>query len=304
MKYCDMHCDALTQEGVLQIQGDFLRKNGCLLQCFAVFLHGEKATFTQAQAQIDRFEALCRANGYRRVRKSGEVREGEVNALLTVENGAVIGNDLRDLDALYQRGVRMMTLIWNERNGLGFPNGRGAVEGVAVRARERERGLTAFGVEAVERMNELGVIVDVSHGSDKLLSDVAAISKKPFVASHSNAQSAYDCSRNLTDEQIRIIADCGGVVGLNFCPYFLAEQNTAEVQREAMLRHIRAILNAGGEEVLALGSDFDGIPPNAYLPNAGELFKLFEEVEGAFGARILEKFTCKNFLRVFREVCG
>lgn len=311
MKYCDLHCDALTTEGALQVTKENLAAGGCFLQCFAAFVSVREGRYASALSLCDKFDSLCNRAGYHAVRREKELKEDEINALLTVEEGGAIEGSLDKLDALYARGVRMMTLTWNHPNEIGhpnFPDYAGLVAGrVPFSAREKRRGLTPFGFAAVERMNKLGMIIDVSHGSDKLFEDVAGLcgaSQKPFVASHSGANSVYNCARNLTDEQIKTLADCGGVIGLDFCADFLSDDKTAAGQREALLAHARRVMNAGGVEALAIGSDFDGIPQNPYLKNPSYMPAFLEELEKEFGSAATEKIARKNFLRVFREVCG
>lgn len=306
MKYCDLHCDALTREGVAQVTGQSLSAGGCLLQCFAAFISPREGRFCRALELADAFDELCKREGFHAVRTLSELKEDEINALFTIEEGGAIEGSLEKLDALFARGARMMTLTWNYPNEIGYPNFpdyEGLRSGVGFAEREGVRGLTKFGREAVERMNELGMIVDVSHGSDALFRDVADVSRSPFVASHSGARSVFDCARNLTDEQIALLADRGGVVGLDFCADFTSSDQSAEGQRAALLAHARAIVNAGGEEVLALGSDFDGIPENPYLKDPSYVPLFLEDLEDAFGGAA-EKFARTNFLRVFGDVCG
>lgn len=307
MKYCDLHCDALTAEGGLQVTKENLAAGGCFLQCFAAFISAREGRYASALALCDKFDSLCKTEGYHAVRHVSELEEGKINALLTVEEGGAAEGSLEKLDALYARGVRMMTLTWNYPNEIGYPNFpdyEGLKAGrVPFSAREAERGLTPFGFQAVAHMNTLGIIVDVSHGSDKLFADVAQAAKKPFVASHSGANTVYNCARNLTDEQIKTLADCGGVIGLDFCADFLTDDKTAAGQKEALLAHARHIVNAGGVETLAIGSDFDGIPENPYLKNPSFMPAFLEELEREFGSRAAEKIAYKNFLRVFEEVC-
>ena len=147
-----------------------------------------------------------------------------------------------------------------------------------------------------------GMLVDVSHASDKLFREVAAY-KRPFVASHSNSAAVQAWARNLTDAQLKAVADCGGVVGLNFCMDFLSDDKSAEGQRRALLAHARHILSVAGEDTLALGSDFDGIPPNSFLPDPSHMPKFLGLLADAFGSRVAEKIAAGNFLRVFAEVC-
>ncbi len=302
MKYCDLHCDALTNEGVLQVTGENLRKGGCLLQCFAAFVSVKNGRYARALALCDCFDGLCKKEGFHPVLRADDLREDKINALLTVEEGGAIEGNIGKLYALYGRGVRMMGLTWNYPNEIGFPSFFRYPDD--LRTREPTRGLTPFGRSVVAEMNELGMIIDLSHGSDQLLADVLSISRQPVVASHSNARAVYDCPRNLSDGQIRAIAEGGGVVGLNFCARFLADDLSAEGQRAAILAHARAIVNAGGEDCLALGSDFDGIPANAFLPTPAKMPVLLEALTKAFGVRVTEKFASGNFLRVFRAVCG
>ena len=275
------------------------------MQCFAAFV-SSKEKYKEALALADKFDTYCKENGLRKITRADEIGGG-INALFTVEDGGAIEGSLDKLDALYARGARMMTLTWNYPNEIGFPNFpdyEGLLAGrLPLSRRQTELGLTPFGAAAVERMNELGVIVDVSHGSDKLVEEVGRVSRHPFVASHSGARRICDCARNLTDEGIKKIADSGGVVGLDFCADFSGGGNTAEGQKAALFKHAEAILDAGGEDALAVGSDFDGIPENPYLRTPADMPVFLETLAAAFGSRVAEKIAYKNFLRVFEEVC-
>ena len=373
MKYIDLHCDALTSEGVLQVTKENLRRGGCMLQCFAAFVNVQKCTpagrFARAVFLCEKFEEMCEKEGYRVVRKFSDIEEGKLNAMLTVEEGGAIEGSLEKLEELYFRGVRMMTLTWNFENEIGAPSptpppnklGEGKVNAtpsLCARgenachpcakgenelgapsptpppnklgegkvnatpnpyAREENAcppcaggenacppcargGLTAFGRSAAERMKELGMIADVSHGSDRLVKDVAEIMRGPFAASHSNARSVFPHPRNLGDREIRLIADSGGVIGLNFFADFLSPDRSAAGQREALLAHAEHIIKVGGEDVLAIGSDFDGIPENPYLKNPSFMPEFIMELQKKFGGDAAEKICRKNVLRVFREV--
>lgn len=309
MKYIDLHCDALTNEGVMQVTGENLIRGRCLLQCFAAFIHEKSNRFERTIALAEKFNALCEREGFQPVRKGTDIKEGNLNAMLTVEEGGAIEGSLEKLETLYARGVRMMTLTWNYPNEIGFPNFpdyEGLKAGrISPYAREKEHGLTPFGRQAVERMCELKMLVDVSHGSDRLVEDAAGICKEkgtPFVASHSGAAEVCPWARNLEDEQIRLIADCGGVIGLDFCADFTSPDQTPEGQRAALLAHAEHILRIGGEDVLAIGSDFDGIPENPYLKNPAFVPAFLEELTKKFGERIAEKIARENALRVLREI--
>lgn len=166
-------------------------------------------------------------------------------------------------------------------------------------------GLTSFGRAAVERMAELGMLVDVSHGSDALLFDVAATLKRthtPFVASHSGARAVFPHPRNLSDEGIRAVAESGGVIGLCFVPAFLTDDGTAAGNREAILAHARHIVRVGGEDALALGSDFDGAPENPYLQDAASLPRLYDDLCAIFSPHVAQNAFFSNALRVFQTI--
>lgn len=166
-------------------------------------------------------------------------------ALLTVEGGEVLEGDIRMLKVLYRMGVRSLCLTWNNRNEIA--------DGVAEM--QTWGGLTLFGREVVKKMNKLGMIVDVSHIAEKGFWDVLELSEDPVIASHSNSQAVWEHPRNLTDEQIKGIAQKKGVIGLNFVADFLGEQGSGFDQ---LLRHIDHICDIVGDEYLGFGSDFDG----------------------------------------------
>ena len=149
---------------------------------------------------------------------------GHVAALMGVEGGHAIENSLEKLDTLYARGARYMTLTWNNGNDWA---------GSSMDA-ERPGGLSDFGNQVVRRMNDLGMLVDVSHVSDSTFWDVLKISTRPVIASHSCCRALASHPRNLTDDQLRAIAGNGGVVGINFFPVFLDDHfhaQYAEVNR-------------------------------------------------------------------------
>ncbi len=299
MKYIDLHCDALTKEGVAAVSRESLSAGGCALQCFAAFIDPRRQEgFARAMELADAFDAMC-AREHFSACSALSAQTARTAAMLTVEGGEAIEGSLEKLGALFSRGVRMMTLTWNFPNALGFPcapqDPEKSTYGVG-----RFGGLTPFGRAAVEAMAALGMLVDVSHGSDRLVRDVAEVlhGRAPFVASHSGARGAYAHPRNLTDGAVRAIAESGGVVGLCLVPGFLAEDRTAMGQRTAFIAHVSRLLKAGGEEVLALGSDFDGAPPNPYVSSPAEIPRLAEDLAEAFSPRVAEKLLFSNAARV------
>lgn len=218
-------------------------------------------------------------------------REGKMAAFLTIEEGGALEGKMEHLAEFYEEGVRLITLTWNYPNEIGYPN---------IGYRDADKGLTSFGRDVVAEMERLGMIVDVSHLSDRGFYDVAEMMTKPFVASHSNARRVTDHPRNLTDEMIQTIAEAGGVIGLNFANIFLGESPVSRVVD--MVRHVRHIYQVGGREVLALGSDFDGIDPDVEIRDASMLPLLWDSLarEG-FSPDDIEQMQSKNVTRVLKD---
>lgn len=328
MKIVDMHCD--TIERLYHGRGESLFQNNLhvsvrgmeegdyLAQNFAIFVdqkETEDPTNT-ALEMIARYRRemeaaetgsglLKRAGSVREIRKNQ--REGRMSGLLTLEEGGVLGGRLENVSMFYEQGVRMMTLTWNYENELGRPNLLWNPDGTPRLDGRNPQGLKDFGIQAVEEMERLGMIVDVSHLSDGGFWDVLSHTKRPFVASHSNAAEICPVCRNLTDPMIRALGERGGVIGINFCEDFLMgeEGRNPESLMEAILAHIRHMVNIGGMEVCGLGSDFDGIPGNRALSGAGRMQKLPDALNRAgFGISQIEKICSENVLRVYREILG
>lgn len=338
----DMHCDTISEirhrrtekgeecglrENKLHIDARRLKENGYLLQCFALYvnLRGCKAIDGQGLLQPGRAWAALQElyQIYQRemerntdllqpVASAGDLERcrqtGKAGAMLTVEEGGVCGGSLERLEELYALGVRMLTLTWNFPNELGHPN----INALSCRSyqslfqADAVHGLTETGRAFVRRMEELGMLVDVSHLSDKGFWDVAETKSTPFVASHSNARALCPCVRNLTDEMIKVLAERGGVMGLNFCADFLrtvpeGEKNPGRL--EDVTAHALHIFQTGGEDCLGLGSDFDGIDTNEALPGAQAMGKLWEALKrSGFTERQLDKIFYGNVLRVLGDV--
>ncbi|MBQ7954607.1 MAG: dipeptidase [Lachnospiraceae bacterium] len=310
-----------------------LQKSGYLLQNFALFV--EKEACVDPWEQVQKLYALYQeeleknrdivAPVYQFADIEKNRAEGKISALLTVEEGAVCKGEIEKLCKLHEQGVRMMTLTWNYPNELGFPNlngprGQGMQQAAAklsdverdfmvkayLNTPDVENGLTEKGREFVCKMQELGMIVDVSHLSDAGFYEVLECTTKPFVASHSNARAVCPCVRNMTDDMIRKLAERGGVMGLNFCADFLEQlpvgtPNPGTVA--AIVEHARHITNVGGTEVLGLGSDFDGIATHQGLTDAGKMDLLFEGLKrGGFKSGQIDKMFSDNVLRVYKDI--
>jgi membrane dipeptidase len=318
MKYIDMHCDTLTalyriggqlSQNDLHVDLHKMEKGECFLQNFAVFTNIADQDSSFTWKVIDFYDEQMKINEDR-IRKAltyenilENERSGYMNAMLTLEEGSVIDGDLDRLKDFYDRGVRMITLTWNYANGIGFPNFRmeeGDYENILYRINEKD-GLTDFGIGYIRRMEELGMIIDVSHLSDAGFYDVVKYSTKPFVASHSDARSICGVARNLSDEMIRLLADKGGVMGINYCSAFIEDRNETFTTVQGMVDHIRHIVKIGGIDCVGLGSDFDGIENSLEIKDASGVQLLYEALKKYFSEEEIEKIFWKNVLRVYHE---
>ena len=179
-------------------------------------------------------------------REVAELPAGQVAMLATIENALCIGDDLSRLEVLHQRGARILGITWNGSNLLG----QGVME-------DEQQGLTDFGKDAVALAAELGWAVDVSHLNREGVIDVCE-SGVPVLATHSNARAVHDHPRNLSDELLSLIAEGGGLVGVNLFPPFLAAPKE-QVNLDTVVRHIHHLMEFFGEDRVGLGSDLDGI---------------------------------------------
>ncbi len=174
------------------------------------------------------------------------INQKKVGAILTIENGRAIENKIENVDYFYQRGVRAMSINWNEDNLLGC----GALT-------KNDNGLTPLGKKYIKKLNTRNIIVDVSHSSEKTFWDMAKINTKEIVATHSCCKSLCHHPRNLSDEQIKQIANTNGIVGVCYCSEFLQENGVASTVQ--IVKHIAYIVNLVGIDYVGLGSDFDRI---------------------------------------------
>ena len=209
----------------------------------------------------------------------------------------------------YDLGVRKSTLTWNFENELAFPNRavRDAVSGEYHVFPETERGLKKAGQDAVQLMEELGMLIDVSHLGDAGILEILDIvgPHTPVIASHSNARAVTGHPRNLTDQMLRGIAEHGGLTGINFCAAFLTEDGNGVSRIRDMVRHVRYIYNVAGCDAIGLGTDFDGIDDQLEINGAGEMYRLADALSAAgFTSGEIEKIFWRNVMRVYEEVLG
>lgn len=316
VKAFDLHCDTLMKidkkgnlsdcKGMVTLEG--LQQGGVALQCFADFVPTGvfpafcRGAFSKMMFNnyYRKYQAMMKrhADSLYPVLSAADIdraeQEGKIGVLLTIEDGGVMGTELSNVKKYYEKGVRLVTLTWNHPNPIGFPNSSDPTV--------MSKGLTPYGREVVAEMERLGMVVDVSHVSDGVFRDVAEMAGKPFIASHSNAREVCGHTRNMSDEMIRTLAEKGGVMGLNMGPEFLA-QGSEESRIEDMVRHVLHIRNVGGSEVLALGSDFDGIHGTFEVDGPGKWPRLCDALHKAgLTETELEQMWWKNAVRVFRTV--
>lgn len=313
----DSHCDTPShlwdygetlENTTAQVSLPFLQAYAGAVQFFASFTNPYEADPAQYCwdvlrgfcAQLQAYpDVISLVTSYEQL--SERLQEGKIAAILTVEGGQVIGEDLTLLSALYCAGVRAMTLTWNFDNAIG-----GGVLGSFCSREEAERrfrtgkglgsrGLTPFGREVVREMNRLGMMVDVSHGSPALVEEVAACSSRPFLASHSNAMAVCPHPRNLTDAQFLKLVECGGMVGVSFVPSFLSKKDSATIND--VIRHIEHFLSLGGENCIGLGSDFDGMDQTpSDLLNSGDLGQLYDALlKRNYSETLVKKIFFDNY---------
>ncbi|HBT48808.1 MAG: Zn-dependent dipeptidase, microsomal dipeptidase-like protein [Caldanaerobacter subterraneus] len=308
--FVDFHCDTLYRlvdkgtdffERTEERHVDFPRmKEGKVhLQVFAVFVDPKfmrKNAATMALKLIDKMhEIIDKSSEIELVLRGEDIdrikSEGKIGALLSIEGGEALEGEIALLRIFYKLGVRAITLTWSLRNDLGD-----GVEGVP------DAGLTSFGKQVVKEMNRLGMIVDVSHLNEKGFWDVIEISEKPVIASHSNAKALCSHRRNLTDEQIKAIAQKGGVIGINFAPQFLRDDKRATI--EDVLNHIDYMVDLVGEDYVGFGSDFDGISSTPEgLEDISKFPKIVEGlIKRGYTQEQIDKITHKNFENLIKKI--
>jgi membrane dipeptidase len=220
--------------------------------------------------------------------------ESKVAAILSIEGGDALQGDLSALRMFYKLGVRSICLTWNHRNEIA--------DGVADSM--TNGGLTPFGREVIKEMNLLGMLIDLSHISEKGFWDVLEQTEKPILVSHSNSKKLCNHGRNLTDEQIIAVSNNKGVIGINLYPVFL--NNSGKASLKDVISHIEYIASLSGIENIGFGADFDGIEitPDD-IAGIQHLDRIINELHKLnYPNDFIEKFAGKNFLRVFKEVCG
>lgn len=316
----DTHCDTILEWvnrgrdlGVRSGEGHVdlprLREGGVQVQFFACFIEPRYKPDRGLPRVLQLIDAIHRmVAAYPEqvavATTSAEIaairQSGRIAAVISIEGGEAIGSGdeatlLSGLRSVYRLGVRCLSLTWNERNLLADGAGDARSGG----------GLSNLGAAVVAEMNRLRMIVDVSHLSERGFWDVMEVSQQPVLASHSCCWALHAHRRNLKDDQIRALAQAGGVVGINFYPDFLtADPNQATL--EHVLDHIEHALQVGGPDCVGLGADYDGIDTTPLgLEDATRYPALAEGLlRRGYSSDVVEKIMGGNHLRLFRQVVG
>ena len=243
---------------------------------------------------------------FRLCRTTADIRAamaaGAVAAIMHMEGAEAIDEGLDALHLFHAIGLRSLGPVWSRPTAFGH-----GVPFAFPSSPDTGPGLTEAGRRLVRECNSLRIMLDLSHLNEKGFDDVARLSDAPLVATHSNAHAVTPSSRNLTDRQLAMIRDSGGMVGLNFSVSFLRPdgRRVAETGWEPVLRHMDHLLSMLGEDHLGLGSDFDGCTTPEVIGDVTGLPRLIEALEAhGYGRPLLEKLAHGNWLRLLERAIG
>lgn len=331
----DLHCDTLyrlanvperfflpQKSAASHLFYEGLLSSGSLLQCFAMFTDlcdpSYPTPLSSVRSQYDTFRRILALSKGKmvQVQNKSELlackKDKKIGALLTMEESCLSPAPVSLLPAFRSMGVRMATLTWDYHNLLAtaanhtIPLSTPKISSLSsglLQPVSKHPGLSPSGIDYVCEAERFGILIDVSHLSDASFYDVARHSQKPFLASHSNARTVWNVPRNLSDAMLRIIASRGGIVGLNLHEPFLGPSPSSPEQVLSFLvQHVKHILSVAGSDTPALGTDFDGTPGNAAIPDVTFLYR-FEHAlrHSGFSSYQIEKIFYKNAFRFFRE---
>ncbi len=230
------------------------------------------------------------------------IAEGKHAAIFHIEGAEAIDVEFRSFEVLYAAGLRSIGITWSRANafGTGVPFRHDADPDIGP-------GLTDAGKELVRVCDTRGLLIDLSHLNAAGFRDVAAISGKPLVATHSNVHAICPGTRNLTDWQLAAIRESGGLVGLNFATGFLRPDGKfdADTSIDLMVRHVDALIEALGEDGVALGSDFDGAMVPKEIGDVTGVPKLLKALlDKGYGEELVRKIALENWLGLIERVIG
>ncbi len=283
-----------------------LKEGGVTCQVMALYIEPQYKPTRSARRCLELLDAfyglLDESESFSLATKAEHIVDAkarkQVCGLLSIEGGEAIEGSLALLRSFYRSGVRAIGLTWNQRNDLA--DGVGEISA--------KSGLTDLGITVVKEMERLGMLVDVSHLSESSFWGVDQVSERPYIASHSNAKALASHRRNLTDKQIEALAKKGGVIGVVFCPGFVADEDE-NVSLAKLCDHIDHIKKVAGIDHVGLGSDFDGfgMAPGSpqVMKDVSEMPRLTEELlSRGYTEEEVKKVLGGNWLRVYKEVLG
>jgi membrane dipeptidase len=255
-----------------------------------------RAPWARCLFQLDRMHELCgRSGGAVGITGSAAALEanlasGRVSALLGVEGAQALEGRPERVAELHARGVRFMSLTHLANNELGGSSS--PLMG--------DRPLTPLGREVLEAMVTARMPVDLAHASHRTIRDVAERRDARIFSSHTGVAGVHASWRNLDDDELRLVADRGGVLGILFATIYLGGREIADV-----VRHVEHALDVAGEDAVALGSDFDGmVPLPRGLRDVTDVPKVVTALARRRSASVVEKVAWKNWRRFFRETLG
>ncbi|MGE5579532.1 MAG: dipeptidase [Bacillota bacterium] len=290
----------LGEEGSGHVDLPRLRKAGVRLSILSAFLADRRYPRRGVRTgleYVDAFRSLCDLPGAMLCTNSDHIeeagRQDKVGFMLGFEGGEFLESSIEALRMFARQGLRLLTLTWSERNELADGAAESGTRG----------GLTTFGKRVVKECGRLGVIVDVSHISEAGFWDVVDMTEEPIVASHSNCHAIYGHPRNLTDDQLKSIADTGGVAAITFNPEYLAVDG-GDITVGTVCDHVLHALEVAGEEHVALGSDFDAFTGDVPFTGVDELpFLTAELLKRGVSGKTLAGVLGGNWMRVIRAIC-
>jgi len=277
-----------------------LKEGGVDCQVFAISSVRDRTrpyALRTAMEMIDIFYSECAAHldAITPVTTHREIVEaaagGKIAAMLSIEGADIIEGKVGLLRVFHRLGVRMVGLVHSLRNELADGVADGRTGG----------GLSELGVEVIEELDRLGMLIDISHLSDAGFWDLIEVAKGPVMASHSNARAVCDHPRNMMDDMIRAMADRGGVMGMNFAPGFV---HPTQATVQGVVDHIDYIVSIVGPNHIGLGSDFDGIP---YTPEGLEDVTRMPNITAEllkrdYSEEDIKKILGENHLRMMKAV--
>lgn len=223
-------------------------------------------------------------------------KEGKKAIMLGIENGYAIGKDIRNVKHFCGRGVVYMTLCHNGDNDICD----------SAKGNHEHHGVSEFGAKVIEEMNYYNIMVDLSHASEESFYDALQISKTPIVCSHSSARALCDHPRNLTDDQMRALAQAGGVAQVTLYPGFLVKSDVSDVREATILdaiEHLNHMVNVMGIEHVGIGTDFDGDGGIRGCASASELINFTRHLlRERYTEEQIQMIWGGNFLRVMKKV--